>query len=38
MSELSAAQLRDIERVMRQIKTAVLSLDDLQREHFELPG
>jgi hypothetical protein len=36
--ELDATQLRDIERAMEQIKSAGLSLDDLQREHFELPS
>jgi len=36
--ELTAAQLRDIERAMRQIKAAGLGLDDLQREHFDLPS
>ena len=36
--ELSAAHLRDIERVMWQIKTAGLGLDGLQREHFEFPS
>ena len=34
--ELSAANLRDIEQAIRQIKAAGLGLDDLQREHFEL--
>ena len=33
--ELDAAHLRDIEHAIRQIKTAGLGLDDLQREHFE---
>jgi hypothetical protein len=36
--ELTATQLRDIERAMRQIKAAGLGLDDLQRGHFELPS
>jgi hypothetical protein len=36
--ELTAAHLRDIEHAIRQIKTAGLSLDDLQSEHFELPS
>jgi hypothetical protein len=36
--ELTAAQLSDIERAIRQIKAAGLGLDDLQREHFELPS
>jgi Taurine catabolism dioxygenase TauD, TfdA family len=36
--ELAAIQLRDIERAMRQIKAAGLGLDDLQREHFEVPS
>src|SRR6516164_3873139 len=35
--ELSAIHLRDIERAMRQIKAAGLGLDDLRREHFEVP-
>jgi hypothetical protein len=36
--ELDAAHLRDIEHAIRQIKTAGLGLDDLQREHFEVPS
>src|SRR6266851_6688303 len=36
--ELTEAHLRDIEHTIRQIKTAGLSLHDLQREHFELPS
>jgi Taurine catabolism dioxygenase TauD, TfdA family len=36
--ELSATQLQDIERVMGQMKAAGLGLDDLQREHFEVPS
>jgi len=36
--ELDATHLRDIERAMRQIKTAGLGLDDLRREHFEVPS
>src|SRR5467141_2871148 len=36
--ELTAAHLRDIEHAIRQIKTAGLSVDDLQSEHFELPS
>ena len=35
--ELAAAHLRDIERAMGKIKAAGLGLDDLQREHFEVP-
>jgi hypothetical protein len=36
--ELDATQLRDIGRAMEQIKSAGLGLDDLQREHFEVPS
>src|SRR6516162_9191935 len=36
--ELGATQLGDIERAVRQIKAAGLGLDDLQREHFEVPS
>jgi hypothetical protein len=36
--ELTASHLRDIERAMRRIKDAGLSLDDLRREHFDLPS
>jgi len=36
--ELDATQLSDIDRAVRQIKAAGLSLDDLQREHFEVPS
>jgi len=36
--ELDATHLRDIERAMRQIKTAGLGLNDLRREHFEVPS
>jgi hypothetical protein len=36
--ELDAIHLRDIERAIRQIKAAGLGLDDLQREHFEVPS
>jgi hypothetical protein len=36
--ELSATQLQDIERAMGQMKAAGLGLDDLQREHFEVPS
>jgi TfdA family taurine catabolism dioxygenase TauD len=36
--ELDAAHLRDIEHAIRQIKIAGLGLDDLQREHFEVPS
>ena len=36
--ELDASHLRDIERAIRQIKAAGLGLDDLQREHFEVPS
>jgi hypothetical protein len=36
--ELGATHLQDIERALRRIKAAGLGLDDLQREHFELPS
>jgi hypothetical protein len=36
--ELTTAQLREIERAIRQIKAAGLGLDDLRREHFEFPS
>jgi Taurine catabolism dioxygenase TauD, TfdA family len=36
--ELSATQLQEIERAIRQINAAGLGLDDLQREHFEVPS
>jgi Taurine catabolism dioxygenase TauD, TfdA family len=36
--EFTAAQLRDIDRALRQIKAAGLGLDDLQRKHFEVPS
>ena len=36
--ELDATHPRDIEHAIRQIKTAGLGLDDLQREHFEVPS
>jgi len=36
--ELDATHLLDIERAIRQIKTAGLGLDDLRREHFEVPS
>jgi hypothetical protein len=36
--ELTATQLRDIEAAMGRVKAADLGLDDLQREHFELPS
>ena len=36
--ELTPVQLGDIERAMGQIKAAGLGLDDLQREHFEIPS
>ena len=36
--ELDATHLREIERAMGQIKAAGLGLDDLQREHFEVPS
>jgi hypothetical protein len=34
--DLDAAQLRDIADAMRHIKAAGISLDGLQREHFEV--
>ncbi len=36
--EFDATHLREIERAMGQIKAAGLGLDDLQREHFEVPS
>jgi Taurine catabolism dioxygenase TauD, TfdA family len=36
--DLSATHLRGIERTMGQIKAAGLGLDDLRREHFEVPS
>ena len=36
--ELDATHLREIERAMGQIKAAGLGLDDLRREHFEVPS
>ena len=36
--ELEASHLRDIEHAVRRIKAAGLGLDDLQREHFEVPS
>jgi Taurine catabolism dioxygenase TauD, TfdA family len=36
--DLSATHLRGIERAMGQIKAAGLGLDDLRREHFEVPS
>jgi hypothetical protein len=36
--ELTAAQMRGIEGAMGRVKAAYLGLDDLQREHFELPS
>ena len=36
--ELGAAQLRDIAAAMGRIKAAGLGLDDLRREHFEVPS
>src|SRR5271155_3474306 len=36
--ELTATQLRDIERAMRQLREAGIGLDTLQRDHFELPS
>ena len=36
--EFAATQLRDIDRAIRQIKAAGLGLDNLQREHFDVPS
>src|SRR5262249_30792889 len=36
--ELTAAELRDIEKAMAGLKSAGLGLDQLQREHFEVPS
>src|SRR5215470_10524000 len=36
--ELTSAQLRDIEAAMGRIKSAGIGLDQLQREHFEVPS
>jgi hypothetical protein len=36
--DLTAAQLQDIERAMQRVNDAGLTLDDLQREHFEVPS
>jgi len=36
--DLDATQLRDIAAAMRRIKAAGISLDGLQREHFEVPS
>ncbi|HZU88799.1 MAG TPA: TauD/TfdA family dioxygenase [Stellaceae bacterium] len=36
--ELTATHLRDIARALRRIKEVGLGLDDLQREHFDLPS
>jgi hypothetical protein len=36
--ELTDVQLRDIERALQRIKAAGVGLDDLQREHFEVPS
>lgn len=36
--ELTAAHLADIERAMAKVKKADLGLDDLQREHFDVPS
>jgi hypothetical protein len=36
--ELTATQLRDIDHAIGQAKAACRGLDDLQREHFELPS
>ena len=36
--KLDATHLHDIDRAVRQIKAAGLGLDDLQREHFEVPS
>ncbi|MBO0736524.1 MAG: TauD/TfdA family dioxygenase [Alphaproteobacteria bacterium] len=36
--DLTASQLRDVEHAMAGVKAAGLGLDDLGREHFELPS
>lgn len=36
--DLTAGQLRDVEHAMAGVKAAGLGLDDLGREHFELPS
>ena len=36
--ELTASQLRDIEHAIARVKAAGLGLDDLGRQHFELPS
>ena len=36
--ELTASQLRDVDHAIARIKAAGLGLDDLGREHFELPS
>ena len=36
--ELTASQLRDVEHAIARVKAAGLGLDDLGREHFELPS
>src|SRR5207302_6640419 len=36
--DLDAMQLRDIAAAMRRVKAAGISLDGLQREHFEVPS
>jgi len=36
--KLDSSHLREIERTVRRIKAAGLGLDDLQREHFEVPS
>ena len=36
--ELTASQLRDVEHAIARVKAVGLGLDDLGREHFELPS
>src|SRR6516225_10513075 len=36
--ELDTVHLRDIDRAIQQIKAAGLGLDNLQRQHFEVPS
>jgi hypothetical protein len=36
--ELTASQLRDVDHAITRVKAASLGLDDLGREHFELPS
>jgi len=38
MIDLTVAQLQDIERAVQQIRAAGLGLNDLRREHFDVPS